>query len=144
MHRKIRLKSHLWRCLVCLWAWCTDWKRNLDYLRVFVHVEGPDKKKCKPKHTQKSNKPEPTSKKKSFEKSGVCSFLKEIWLLSDHLCGISCFPDKVFWCPHGNGSNFLFPCPSKTFLGTAQGLVWVLPWKDINILALSQEHSSKD
>lgn len=29
------------------------------------------------------------------------------------------FPDKVFRCPHGNGNNFLFPRPSKTFLGTS-------------------------
>lgn len=32
------------------------------------------------------------------------------------------FLDKVFWCPHGNESNFLLPCPSKTFLGTSDSM----------------------
>lgn len=58
---------------------------------------------------------------KSLEKCGVWSFLKEIWLLYDRLCGIFCF-QTVFWCPHGNGSNFLFPRPSKTFLGTSDSV----------------------
>lgn len=144
MHRKIRLKSQFRRCPVHVRVWSTVWERNMDYSSVFIHVEGPDWKKAKQNtHRRTASLHCPP---KSFEKCSVWSFLKEIWLLSGHLCGIFCFQTKFSNVHMETGAISSFRVLARLFLAqvTVQGLVSVLPWEDINILAPSQERSRKD
>jgi len=99
-------------------------KKKHELLKGFYSCRRSRSKKTKKKHRHRRTR-SPNHPPKSFDKRGVRSFLKEIWLLSDCLCGIFCSQTEFSDVHMETGAISSFRVLARLFLAqvTAQGLV---------------------